>query len=131
MIFDLLKDKADLFYSKMLERKIEEENQYQENQDDSDPLSQDSENYNQDYQIMAKNNPKLDQDIAQNSDDQDQMSFDHDASKNEVIYQEQETLDPEQHDDLAASIRDSINKDVRQSEKEELESVYSELDQSM
>jgi hypothetical protein len=39
VIFDLLKDKADLFYSKMLERKIEEENKYQEDEHDSDMLS--------------------------------------------------------------------------------------------
>jgi hypothetical protein len=50
VIFDLLKDKADLFYSKMLERKLEEENHFVANDDDSDPLSQDSENYNEDYQ---------------------------------------------------------------------------------
>lgn len=50
VIFDLLKDKADLFYSKMLERKLEEENHYIGNDEDSDMLSQDSENYNEDYQ---------------------------------------------------------------------------------
>jgi hypothetical protein len=39
VIFDLLKDKADLFYSKMLERKLEEENHYIGNDEDSDMLS--------------------------------------------------------------------------------------------
>jgi hypothetical protein len=35
IIFDLLKDKADLFYSKMLERKIlEEKNNPKSNEDD-------------------------------------------------------------------------------------------------
>lgn len=50
-MFDLLKDKADFFYSKMLERKINEE----EGQDDEETLSQDSENYNDDYKDMVKN----------------------------------------------------------------------------
>ena len=35
------------------------------------------------------------------------------------------------NDDLAESIHDSINKEARQSEKDEVESVYSELDQTM
>jgi len=34
-------------------------------------------------------------------------------------------------DDLAAPIRDSINRDARQEERDEVASVYSELDQSM
>ena len=34
-------------------------------------------------------------------------------------------------DDLAASNRDSINRDARQEERDEVASVYSELDQSM
>ena len=61
IIFDLLKDKADLFYSKMLERKLVEEQIEQvegsqgiEGQNDklSDLLSQDSENYNDEYKLM-------------------------------------------------------------------------------
>lgn len=57
IIFDLLKDKADLFYSKMLERKLEEEqaDHQDEDQDADDVLSQDSENYNDDYKIMVQN----------------------------------------------------------------------------
>ena len=35
------------------------------------------------------------------------------------------------NEDLAESIHDSINKEARQSEKDEVESVYSELDQTM
>ena len=61
IIFDLLKDKADLFYSKMLERKIMEEQIDQvegsqgvegQNEEPSDLLSQDSENYNEEYKLM-------------------------------------------------------------------------------
>ena len=45
IIFDLLKDKADLFYQKMEERRaVEKEADANSNQDD-DNLSQDSENY--------------------------------------------------------------------------------------
>ena len=44
IIFDLLKDKADLFYQKMEERRAVEKENYEETQDD-DNLSQDSENY--------------------------------------------------------------------------------------
>jgi hypothetical protein len=60
VIFDLLKDKADLFYSKMLERKLEEEKHYAGVEDDSDLLSQDSENYNEDYQNEVKNQTRMD-----------------------------------------------------------------------
>lgn len=55
MIFDLLKEKADLFYNKMLERKLIEEQMppgvdgLGVNSDGEDFLSQDSENYNEDY----------------------------------------------------------------------------------
>ena len=54
IIFDLLKDKADLFYSKMLERKIMEEEKGLSPISD-DELSQDSENYNEDYKLMVEN----------------------------------------------------------------------------
>jgi hypothetical protein len=54
IIFDLLKDKADLFYSKMLERKLLEEESIRNVDDkDDDLLSQDSENYNEEYKLMV------------------------------------------------------------------------------
>lgn len=69
----------------------------------------------------------MDQDIAQNSDEVDQMSFDQtNGDVNDPLQ-----FDPDQQDDLSASIRDSINKEARQSERDEVESVYSELDQNM
>jgi len=44
----LLKDKADLFYSKMLDRKLKDEDGMNSG-GSGDVLSQDSENYNKDY----------------------------------------------------------------------------------
>jgi hypothetical protein len=73
----------------------------------------------------------MDQDIAQNSDFLADMSFEHELSKHDILAIDPIELDPENNEDLATSIRDSINKDARQSERDELESVYSELDQSM
>ena len=55
IVFDLLKDKADLFYSKMLERKLAEEAALQEDDQETEILSQDSENYNEDYKHMIQN----------------------------------------------------------------------------
>ena len=58
IIFDLLKDKADLFYTKMLERKITEEQTGQVEgvgeANEHDLLSQDSENYNEEYKLMVQ-----------------------------------------------------------------------------
>ena len=54
IVFDLLKDKADLFYSKMLERKLAEDTVLQD-EGGLEVLSQDSENYNEDYKHMIQN----------------------------------------------------------------------------
>ena len=84
IIFDLLKDKADLFYSKMLERKLIEEKIKKVGGGDeasnksTDFLSQDSENYNDDYKLAVQN--QLDQDITQREDSQEDMSFQDDDS---------------------------------------------------
>jgi hypothetical protein len=123
----------------MLERKLEEEQEGPvaggEDEEADDVLSQDSENYNDDYKIMVQNqkqNAGVEQDVAQNQEGQEEMAFvdnctpaspQNDGNDNQNLKFEA--------DDLAASIRDSINRDARQEERDEVASVYSELDQSM
>ena len=66
IIFDLLKDKADLFYSKMQERRVVELtkstlNQNKLNEDKKERMSQDSENYYSTYtscEIFQENQKK-------------------------------------------------------------------------
>jgi len=123
----------------MLERKLEEEQEGPvaggEDEEADDVLSQDSENYNDDYKIMVQNqkqNAGVEQDVAQNQEGQEEMAFvdnctpaspQNDGNDNQNLKFEA--------DDLAASIRDSINRDARQEERDEVASDYSELDQSM
>ena len=123
----------------MLERKLEEEQEGPvaggEDEEADDVLSQDSENYNDDYKIMVQNqkqNAGVEQDVAQNQEGQEEMAFVDNCTpaspQNDGIDNQNLKFEA---DDLAASIRDSINRDARQEERDEVASVYSELDQSM
>lgn len=125
IIFDLLKDKADLFYSKMLERKLLEEEEAQMN--GSDLLSQDSENYNEDYKLMVQD--------QQYDPTGEEMDFEEERKSTERIeVQMQNTTSHVQRqqdeDDALTEMSESINREEREAQREEVESAYSELDQS-
>jgi len=123
----------------MLERKLEEEQEGPvaggEDEEADDVLSQDSENYNDDYKIMVQNqkqNAGVEQDVAQNQEGQEEMAFVDNCTPASPQNDGNDIQNLKfEADDLAASIRDSINRDARQEERDEVASVYSELDQSM
>lgn len=126
IIFDLLKEKADLFYKKMLDRKLMEEQFDREIKcaNDYDELSQDSENYNDEYMQQVQNQPK-----EAAPEQEEQLSFE-DAkqdSANGDACQLAEAEGEDPVDDLAQEIRDSLNINQKASEAAEVESAYSEL----
>lgn len=123
IIFDLLKDKADLFYSKMQERRVLELTSASNERASENCLSQDSENYDEQeaerksdtnseaenggfFQIKWKSNRGINKD----PDEDDQFDY-----LSESIRNSQKNL----HDLSVCDDRDDIN------------TIYSELDQSM
>jgi hypothetical protein len=130
----LLKDKADLFFTKMLERKLEEEecDNIMNHSGSDSLLSQDSENYNDEYKMMVKNKVKdQDQDREIVPDEEEKMSFDSKHNSIELCMENTVSKRHSENDAELSQMNESINKDARQNQMDEVESVYSGLNESM
>ena len=99
----------------MLERKLAEEAALQEDDQETEILSQDSENYNEDYKHMIQN---INQDEAGNCEELSKRSM-----------EEQSPFPNEQ--DMSKLQASQINESIRKTLAEEVEEAYSCIDESI